>query len=117
MNKQKPTAGPWEFEISSGFPHMAKMTRPYVGTCLFNLEDAILIAEAGTVFHETRLTPRQLVDRIKDLIMDLNRAHDERAELLEALKACKAALDNEGRYQGERSQAAAIIAKATSTGK
>lgn len=34
-------------------------------------------------------------------------------ELLEALQACLAALNNEGRYQGERTQAWRAIAKAT----
>jgi hypothetical protein len=31
------------------------------------LDDARLIAEAGTVHHETGLTPRQLVERVKEL--------------------------------------------------
>lgn len=30
-------------------------------------DDTRLIAEAGTVFHETGLTPRQLVERVKEL--------------------------------------------------
>jgi hypothetical protein len=30
-------------------------------------DDARLIAEAGTVHHETGLTPRQLVERVKEL--------------------------------------------------
>jgi hypothetical protein len=36
-------------------------------------------------------------------------------ELLEALEACFSALNNEGRYQGERSQASRALAKAKGT--
>lgn len=34
---------------------------------ILNGPDALLIAEAGTVHHETGLTPRQLVERVKEL--------------------------------------------------
>ena len=68
-----------------------------------------LIAEAGTVLHETGLTPRQLAE--------------QRAELLEALKKCEYALrrytiksgsDEDARHRSEGiSLAQTAIANAT----
>ena len=46
-------------------------------------DDTRLIAEAGTVFHETGLTPRQLVERVKEL-----------GEALRVLVAAEDRIDN-----------------------
>lgn len=83
MSEMKPTPGPWEATCSNengyypewfirvpGEPpvisyEIAKITsyRPD-GT---DESDARLIAEAGTVFHNTGLSPVQLVEMVKEL--------------------------------------------------
>lgn len=82
MGEMKPTPGPWEATCSNerGYPEwfirvpgeppvisyeIAKITsyRPD-GT---DESDARLIAEAGTVFHNTGLSPVQLVEMVKEL--------------------------------------------------
>lgn len=64
----KPTPGPW-FVGSSGAFKVASVTN---ATAIYSdhppsekaiWSDAKLIAEAGTVHHETGLTPRQLVEQ------------------------------------------------------
>lgn len=84
----KPTPGPWEAEKScgdewwfgggNGGEMVIRQSGPgyrepiaVMGTNL-NHETHVdanfrLIAEAGTVFHETQCTPRQLVERVKEL--------------------------------------------------
>lgn len=78
MGEMKPTPGPWE----------AKPTGPWDGWDGWSVEDADgsvvcdahgsqfdgrreanarLIAEAGTVFHNTGLSPVQLVEMVKEL--------------------------------------------------
>ena len=82
----KPTPGEWRaecvgsygrhdnpadlYEITNGHTRIAE----YV-----DARDAPLLAEAGTIYHETGLTPRQLAE--------------QRAELLAACKALLAASD------------------------
>lgn len=75
----KPTPGPW-FEHREGFSTVYVEARigggmvQEVAACgptdagqYQQAANARLIAEAGTVHHETGLTPRQLVDRMKAL--------------------------------------------------
>ena len=89
MSDAKPTPGPWDWSIT-GSVMSDKYTQPYgvadhtgfnlVAGCFGDVRggkdvakaNARLIAEAGTVYHETGLTPRQLAE--------------QRAELLEALQ-------------------------------
>ena len=76
MSKFEGTPGPWKFEDESGYVAVRGQngagifyeSKWHVGA----KDDAQLIAEAGTVLHETGLTPRQLAS--------------QRAELLEALR-------------------------------
>lgn len=106
MGEMKPTPGPWEATCSNengyypewfirvpGEPpvisyEIAKITsyRPD-GT---DESDARLIAEAGTVFHNTGLSPVQLVEMVKELkaaLCLMVRTHDEPAEnLLQEVK-------------------------------
>jgi hypothetical protein len=87
MSDLKPTPGPWEASCTNEHGYQEWSIRvpgeaPVISYEIAKItsyrpdgtdeSDARLIAEAGTVFHETGLTPRQLVD--------LN------AELLEALR-------------------------------
>ena len=80
----KPTPGPW---IVSTYADGFEVDGPG-GICIAQAQqlkpirkkedhdqrkaNARLIAEAGTVAHETGLTPRQLVDRVKELEELLN---------------------------------------------
>jgi hypothetical protein len=68
----KPTPGPW---YSSGTDVKPLGNRPFIcwtGTPERYLDEAranaALIAEAGTVFHETGLTPRQLLEQRDELV-------------------------------------------------
>ena len=65
--------------------------------------NALLITEAGTVAHETGLTPRQLAE--------------QRAELLEALQDLVAQVDDHSWLTCEMAAARAAIAKATAQTK
>jgi hypothetical protein len=72
MSEMKPTPGEWRAKQLGGYEnpgwvvlwpdkggtHMRRLD--YQGN--FTEADARLIAEAGTVFHETGLSPRQLAD-------------------------------------------------------
>ena len=68
----KPTPGPWKVSFTR-FSHIESSHGAVVAICqklnsLVTLQDnARLIAEAGTVHHETGLTPRQLVERVKEM--------------------------------------------------
>lgn len=79
----KPTPGPW---VAKRNPASRPQEGVYadsrnggiVVACWGNPEhqkaDAALIAEAGTVFHETGLTPRQLLeqrDELRDALADM----------------------------------------------
>lgn len=83
----KPTPGPWrakrlETYTDPGYvivyPDASKpgvhMRRLDYRGCLTE-QDANLIAEAGTVYHETGLTPRQLAEQRGQLLEALERAH------------------------------------------
>ena len=85
INAAKPTAGPWRFEYNDHFFEVRAEGRYRGGICNVHSAEYIggitrseseanasLIAEAGTVYHETGLTPRELAE--------------QRAELLEALE-------------------------------
>lgn len=74
----KPTPGPW-FVGSSGAFKVASVTN---ATAIYSdhppsekaiVADAALIAEAGTVHHETGLTPRQLVEQRDALIESMKK--------------------------------------------
>lgn len=77
MSEAKPTPGEWRAKQLGGYEnpgwvilwpdkggtHMRRLD--YQGN--FTESDARLIADAGTVFHTTGLTPSQLVERVKEL--------------------------------------------------
>lgn len=73
----KPTPGPWAIntggQVYSKHPSYDTQTIAKIDiSCLptryvRNYGDAELIVEAGTVFHETNLTPRQLLERVREL--------------------------------------------------
>jgi hypothetical protein len=73
----KPTAGPWvaEYEPEADYPWCVRSDLlPYIASVINSIHDgeeeanARLIAEAGTVYHETGLTPRQLAEQRAELI-------------------------------------------------
>lgn len=84
MSEAKPTPGPWEAiekqdaDQSEG-SHFIRCSIGALGywrghkrdhedcNWILNGPDARLIADAGTVFHTTGLTPSQLVERVKEL--------------------------------------------------
>lgn len=65
--------GMWRTEVFSGdgevIATLSWYPKPtndgWIGT--YREANARLIAEAGTVFHETQCTPRQLADRVKEM--------------------------------------------------
>lgn len=73
----KPTPGPWFHHGASGYQHtrggfISSTEDRYGSQAICDvrgndgqpfLANAALIAEAGTVYHETGLTPRQLVEQ------------------------------------------------------
>ena len=66
------SGGPWEQRISIRAAHWGTVAAVGVDPSLPHWDgpqraNARLIAEAGTVAHETGLTPRQLVERVKEL--------------------------------------------------
>lgn len=68
MTEGKPTPGPWRTYDDNSQPalgglHVATEKHGHICSCETQ-EDAAFIAEAGTVFHETGLTPRQLADAL-----------------------------------------------------
>lgn len=80
MGEMKPTPGPWSFYTEpqpNGCPIVGNekglMVAMVAHSVLFAnqsqaaLSDARLIAEAGTVFHNTGLSPVQLVEMVKEL--------------------------------------------------
>ena len=64
----KPTPGPWRIDTFLGC--LTGADSKVIG----GHADLTLCAEAGTVFHETQCTPRQLVERVKELEEALTRA-------------------------------------------
>lgn len=79
MTQAKPTPGPWLAVGSRRIEAACQDTLAYVHPQFDNgvsLEEATavaqanlsLIAEAGTVYHETQLTPRQLLEQ-RDILM------------------------------------------------
>lgn len=104
----KPTPGPWEY-VGEGFTDAGGRFLEIVdanGEAIIgeyggpsSEDDARLIAEAGTVFHETGLTPRELAA--------------QRAELLGALRALLMASGPGDRHDAACAKARAAIARAT----
>lgn len=95
MGEMKPTPGEWRAKQLGGYEnpgwvilwpdkggaHMRRID--YQGN--FTESDSRLIAEAGTVFHNTGLSPVQLVELVKELraaLCLMVRTHDEPAESL-----------------------------------
>ena len=71
------SGGPWEQRISIRAANWGTVAAVGVDPSLPHWDgpqraNARLIAEAGTVFHETQCTPRQLVERVKELEEALN---------------------------------------------
>ncbi len=69
MSEMKPTPGPWELWGDADPSQVISSPAGFVAQTLGSNDEANarLIAEAGTVFHETQCTPRQLVVRVKEL--------------------------------------------------
>ena len=66
------SGGPWEQRLSIRAAHWGTVAAVGVDPSLPHWDgpqraNARLIAEAGTVHYETGLTPRQLVERVKEL--------------------------------------------------
>jgi hypothetical protein len=94
INTAKPTPGPWkQYPVYTG--EIDENYRTIEGAqCVldngtgFNVTgfirevDAALMAEAGTVFHETGLTPRQLLDRLNRLQQDYSKTQHEIKQVL-----------------------------------
>ena len=78
----KPTPGPWHVangvQIRGEREQIAKVWMMRGGEGKAN---ASLIAEAGTVRGETGLTPRQLVERVKELEGALRKYEDVREDM------------------------------------
>lgn len=72
MSEAKPTPGPWTTYLNTmDDVVIRKMNAAGYEECVIarkvSHRDARLIADAGTVFHTTGLTPSQLVERVKEL--------------------------------------------------
>ena len=107
MSEAKPTPGPW-FVVPygrTGVGHLACVLNSMHKVCAdvpvsTNSEaDASLIAEAGTVYGATGLTPSQLVERVKELEEALSKLAKSYERVMQfgapppdALKAARAAL-------------------------
>jgi hypothetical protein len=109
MSEAKPTPGVWKWDSDpvKGDPlgrvrfrvvTMGKtITQCYYSSSDENAEaDARLIADAGTVFHTTGLTPSQLVERVKELekalMVAVNQNEHDMLMTGEELRAARAAL-------------------------
>jgi hypothetical protein len=74
MSDLKPTAGEWFVAGESAIEPDVMCGEKFIAQCLGHydeneaLANARLIAEAGTVFHETGLSPRQLAERCAELV-------------------------------------------------
>lgn len=79
MTEQKPMCGPWEVIGISEFEYdvVANTGESVANTnfdySYFDKPDAELIAEAGTVYHETKMTPRQLLEQ-RDMLVEKMRS-------------------------------------------
>lgn len=113
MSEMKPTGGKW-FVVPygrTGVGHIVCVLNSMHKVCADepvgndSADDASLIAEAGTVHHEIGLTPRQLVERVKELegaLRDLSSAFmahtrwngDPPAEVAQARAALSKSLPN-----------------------
>ena len=69
MSEIKPTPGPWELWGHANPSQVISSPAGFVAQTLGNNDkaNARLIAEAGTVFHHTGLSPVQLVEMVKEL--------------------------------------------------
>ncbi len=85
----KPTPGPWTWDSDpiKGDPlgrvrYRVVTIGKTITQCYYSSDDehakddTRLIADAGTVFHETQCTPRQLVERVEELEEALRDAVD-----------------------------------------
>lgn len=82
MSEAKPTKGPWTVAGENSIEPDVMCGECFVAQCFgFDAPDealanARLIADAGTVFHTTGLTPSQLVERVKELEELLRSLHE-----------------------------------------
>lgn len=92
MGEMKPTRGPWDLWGDANPSQVISSPAGFVAQTLGSNDEANarLIAEAGTVFHNTGLSPVQLVEMVKELkaaLCLMVRTHDEPAEnLLQEVK-------------------------------
>lgn len=94
----KPTPGPWKIDLDQRVQFLDTDNRVEVvfeivgddgaGTPCYatNQKDAALIAEAGTVYHETGFSPRDLHKRLLGARLARDHAIKQRNELLGAVK-------------------------------
>jgi hypothetical protein len=64
----KPTSGPWDADNILNRVRGYDRYKNDVCGAVYNPADRELIAEAGTVYHETGLTPRQLLEQRDELV-------------------------------------------------
>lgn len=128
------TAGPWFADDI--FVSSSERKHEIVSGCSPDISreelraNARLIAEAGTVAHETGMTPRQLADELTtERVISFQRSEEiavltfQRNELLEALKDCAEALaltrdklglcgegDGQGRKNNSDDDAGSLVA-------
>lgn len=78
MGEMKPTRGPWELWGDANPSQVISSPAGFVAQTLGSNDEANarLIAEAGTVHHETGLTPCQLAERVKEMEVALHDAEE-----------------------------------------
>ena len=86
MGEMKPTPGPW-FVAAKGKHVVCSINTLYkicadVPPAMDAEPDARLIAEAGTVFHNTGLSPVQLVEMVKELRTALVAMEQEKSDYM-----------------------------------
>lgn len=104
MSEMKPTPGPWlthregfstiyiQASIGGGWVQEIAACGPTNEGSEQQASNASLIAEAGTVFHETGLSPRQLVEMNAELVEALTNFVDGCSTSVNAHEVARAAL-------------------------
>lgn len=99
----KITKGTWEVRNNTGkdsdnFVASPQHSRWAIAVKIFK-DDAILIAEAGTIYNETGCTPRQLAERKAELLTacktlraEQKRCNQMTPRMIDAMQACDDAI-------------------------